>query len=48
MSEEDFRKLYRLLAESYVIDPETARRLLRRILRILKESCGEENKNEVL
>lgn len=48
MSEDDFRKLYQLLAESYVIDPETAERLLERILRILAKCCGEENKNEVL
>lgn len=44
MSEDDFRALCIRLAESYVIDPETADRLLREIIRILKESIGEEEK----
>ena len=48
MSEEDFRKLYRIIAESYAIDAETANQLLQRILGILTESCMKETVNEVL
>ena len=41
MSTDDFRELYIRLVESYGLDPETARRLLQRIIEILNESSGE-------
>lgn len=41
MSTDDFRELYVRLVESYGLDPETARRLLQRIIEILNESSGE-------
>ena len=44
MGTEDFRQLYRRLVESCGMDPETAMRLLRRILAILYESGGEKPK----
>lgn len=35
MSEEDFRKIFRKLIEKKQLDPDTAERLLQRILKIL-------------
>ena len=40
MNTEDFRELYVKLVESYGIDPETAKKLLQRIIEILRENGG--------
>jgi len=46
MCSDDFRTLIIRLIESFSLDPETAVQLLKQILEILQEECGEEEGNE--
>ena len=47
MNTDEFQRLAVRLVESFILDPETAEMLLRRIIEILKKECGEEEENEV-
>ncbi len=47
MNTDEFRRLIVRMVESFSLDHVTAGQLLRRIIEILREECGEGEENEV-